>query len=204
MTIEALHTNWADSAFRVAVGRLLRLPEDQMLKLNAIDVERGTNLQDIESWMLDDSILAAWAALRVHASSSKSVEGFCDELFNLIRNDEVLRVFLSEDAELLIRRLLAEGADPNVFEDYRAQWSMLPALIEASVSVDARVREDSNGLSFFPVVLVRLEFDEPVAGGASTVVFQAPELELRQLLNDASRGLDVADQVRIQLRERHE
>ena len=58
---------------------------------------------------------------------------------------------------------------------------MLPTIEQAGFSLDLRAIRDGDRFKLVPVVIARLGFDEPTAGGL-TVVFQIPDEAIEELL----------------------
>ena len=76
-----------------------------------------------------------------------------------------LDAFLSEEPERAEERLVQ-----------RAQYGVLPVATGLSAHVDFRTMRGAEDRTLLvPVIVLRLDFDEPIAGGSDAVVFQLPD-----------------------------
>ena len=192
---------WIDnSGFRAHAAKLLSLSQDAVHKLVALIEKHGTydvpprEVAEFErACGIDGDGRAILAAVRLIRSS-------------LLRVEQDARV------ESLIDFAVLMGVKPFVPEGFSALFSPLPeldredlrtraiaiapTLATVSLSSDLRVVSDANvECGLVPVVLARLEFDEPVAGQHALFI-QITEDSLGKLESEIKKAKEVLQLVR--------
>lgn len=89
---------------------------------------------------------------------------------------------LASDLNALERLLTSDAASSDRVRGVRRRDQFLPILTEARVTVDLRILDlEADGAEVLaPVVVARLDFDEPIAG-SDAIIFQVPLGQLAPL-----------------------
>jgi hypothetical protein len=188
---------WDAASFRSAVKDLLSLSASELEQLRTL-TQAGFDIPPNQNFGLSQqrfalAIAAASALYTLQRNETQDVVGELDEL--VARSpDEFGDTDFSSRWEAL-RRLIATRPEMEEKRQLRAiEHSMLPALEVFGLSLDVRVWEAAEGaeLRLVPVILARLQFDEPVQSG-DVVTFQLSPAELDSLqdeLDNARRLLE--------------
>jgi hypothetical protein len=195
--VSELSELWRISSFRQAVRTLLALDEATLSALRQRSpVDAGPPPSDLA---VD---AAAWtesaAALRTlyQLAAQMGVTSLVSELAELAGEDQSTNPRLTG----LLTWLEPRPEDTEAEATDRALASMLPVLTAASATVDFRMAEVANegGLRLVPILVVRLTFDEHVAG-SDAIVFQISPAELDRVMQELESARTKANDLASQL-----
>jgi hypothetical protein len=166
---------WDIASFRDAFTSLIMLPESSIQVLrSSLDQgglpsgpPEGSGIS-VEDWRRSRSTVRTLAAIR-------DDDGFAELISDI---GQVLRESPDNERALVMIRQLLE-LDPNTEQlnlIRRTQDAALPVLINLTAEIDFRAVPSVSGgePTLAPVYVVRLTFDEDIAG-SSAIVFQVPE-----------------------------
>jgi len=199
---ERLRTLWSVQSFRRTVAQLAQLSSEQLNQLRA-RTDGGFELDDADQVVPDVSpadsvqLVAALSELYEPRLRGTTPDQVLDELQGLAKRES--RDLPHDFSEILARQrpALLTLLSPRPEYD-RTNWreitqrSGLPALEDVSLFVDLRVTTlGGQGSQLVPVVVARLEFDEPISSAGLSIAFQVPDSALT-VLREALERLQVA------------
>jgi hypothetical protein len=165
---------WSYPAFQAAVGSLLRLPVGQLQHLaEAPDLTDVTPVDGVEADADWESALAALQTLYPLARAVGANE-VVDELRSLTADLGDTGGSFETNLEILPSVLAERPFFERRNRFARVRTYALPQVTRSAVDLDFRAVE-SDALAMIPMVSMRLEFDEPVAGVNSLTVGLPPE-----------------------------
>jgi len=179
---------WKLSGFRNSFAALQTLtPEGVSILMQA--VEGSGNLDDLAA----DRSSSELDQLRIALPVLRTLRGIrdADGLGALLDDIEANAGPASEPAKKAIEAILAETpAEARQRRINYVQRSALPVLTRLSVDVDLRAASSGansdEDFGLVPVLVVRLEFDENVAG-SDAIVFQVTEEDAAELVKTIAR-----------------
>jgi hypothetical protein len=195
--VSELSELWRVSSFRQAVRTLLDLDEA------AVSVLQQRNPVDAGPPPAELAVdAAAWtesaAAIRTlyQLAARIGVSNLVSELAELVGTDPASNPRLAA----LLTWLEPRQEDVEAEAIDRAQTSMLPVLTSASATIDFRVVDVANeaGLRLVPVLVIRLTFDEHVAGN-DAIVFQVGPGEVDQFVDELQLARTRASELSLQI-----
>jgi len=196
--LSQLYDLWRITSFRRAVGALLDLDEATVSELRqrrAADPGSSPppGLQ-VDEAIWKDAVAALGALYDLAAGLG--VSSVVTELAELMGLDPQS----DSRMKLLLTWLQPTRHDSETQSALRAQASFLPVLTSASATVDFRTTEVANegDLKLVPVLVVRVNFDEPVSG-SEAIVFQVNPAGLNEVIQKLQEALTQADTLTAQL-----
>ena len=199
---------WDDPIFRRSVKKLVSLESEQLAALTDL-TSKGFAVpsSNIEALGLKDSeatlVLAALRTIyRSGQDSGYSGEQSLSEIEWLLETptDQPSVEITDNNRKGLVELFAPRPGLEHDRQRQLVQAGALPVLDDSWFFVDLRALEDQEGtVRFVPVVLARLFFDEPIAGGV--IAFQLTAEGLRELKERVERAGDLLKAVEKQSSE---
>lgn len=173
----AFNEFWEIPSFRASFTEFINFPQSSIQAVrDALGAGGLPSTPPEGSGVSSDEWLRARSMVRTLAAI-RDDEGLAPLLGDIGQTIEGIKGVDGEQAINMTRQLLEldpETEQLNLIR--RAQYSALPVLVNLSVEVDFRAVPSINdeGPTLAPVYIVRLTFDEDIAG-SDAVVFQVPE-----------------------------
>jgi hypothetical protein len=202
--MEVLETYWSDASFRASAGNLLSLTPAQMETLRQLtdksfevssDAAKQFDLNPTDFRFALIFLRALYVGAREEGEAA-----ILDQLGRLAASRT------DSEARALANNLESKRKEFSALLELRPQVELntrraavqrygMAALQDVNFFVDLRIAEDGTDWKVVPVVLARLNFDEPIQPGSNSVTFQIPDAvlaTLRQQLEGAQKTADDA------------
>jgi hypothetical protein len=206
--MEILDTYWSDPTFRKSAGDLLRLTPAQMQALRNLTDKTFEVPGDVGTQFGLDPAEFRFALILLRAlyvgARDEGESAILDQLGRLAatRTDS--------EATTLANNLESKRREFAALLEFRPQVELnarrgavqrsgMAALEDVNFYVDLRIADDGADWKVVPVILARLNFDEPVQVGANSVTFQIPDAILATLKQQLDRAQMAADDARKRL-----
>jgi hypothetical protein len=207
--MDILDRFWPDPSFRKPIGDLLNLTPTQMETLRGLtDKSFELSGDAAKQFGLDatDFSLALTLLRTLYIGAREEGEAAVLEQLTQLAASRT-----DADARALATNLAAKRKEFGALLELRPeverrarlaaiQRAGMAALEEAALFVDLRI-VDGGDWKMVPVVLARLNFDEPIQVGASSVTFQIPDAALSSLIEQLERAQKTAEDARKRLED---